>query len=126
MSVFARAASRGGKSTTPLICRVDSMLPPWHSSSLQAPSSLQVQTAFLSHVGLAVASPTPRSGVKEIVKDLPDLWLLSILAWGRLAFSLTGIVLGCLLAAQRESFFKSTRIWAISSLIFGVFAIIFS
>jgi hypothetical protein len=69
VSVFARAASRGGKSTTPLICRVDSMLPPLHSSSLQAPSSLQVQTAFLSHVGLAVASPTPRSGMKEIVKD---------------------------------------------------------
>ena len=45
--------------------------------------------------------------VKQLVKDLPDLWLLSILAWGRLAFSLTGIVLGCLLAAQRESFFKS-------------------
>ena len=64
--------------------------------------------------------------VRELVKDLPDLWLLSILAWVRLAFSLTGIVLGCLLAAQRESFFKPTLIWAISSLIFGVFAIIFS
>ena len=64
--------------------------------------------------------------VKEIVKDLPDLWLLSILAWGRLTFSLTGIVLGCLLAARRESFLKPVFIWAISSLIFGVFAIIFS
>ena len=51
---------------------------------------------------------------------------MSILAWGRLAFSLTGIVLGCLLAARRESFLKPVFIWAVSSLIFGVFAIIFS
>ena len=64
--------------------------------------------------------------VKEIVKDLPDLWLLSILAWGRLAFSLTGIVLGSFLAARRESVLKPVLIWAISSLAFGVFAIIFS
>ena len=64
--------------------------------------------------------------VKEIVKDLPDLWLLAILAWGRLAFSLTGIVLGCLLAARRESFLTPVLVWAIGSLIFGVFAIIFS
>ena len=64
--------------------------------------------------------------VKQIVKDLPDLRLLSILAWGRLAFSLTGIVLGSLLAARRESFLKPVFIWAVSSLIFGVFAIIFS
>ena len=28
--------------------------------------------------------------VKEIVKDLPDLWMLAILAWGRLGIALTG------------------------------------
>ena len=64
--------------------------------------------------------------VKQIVKDLPDLWVLSVLAWGRLAFSITGIIFGCLLAARRESFIKPVVLWAGGSLIFGIFAIIFS
>ncbi len=64
--------------------------------------------------------------VKELVKDLPELWFLATLAWIRLGFSLSGIVLGCLLAARRERFFKPVLIWALSSLCFGLFAIISS
>lgn len=64
--------------------------------------------------------------VKEIVKDLPDLWILAILAWVRLGISLTGLVLGWLLVLRRESIFMPIVIWAITSLLFGIFAIIFS
>tara|TARA_B100001059_G_C17703721_1_gene511551 strand:- start:188 stop:760 length:573 start_codon:yes stop_codon:yes gene_type:complete len=64
--------------------------------------------------------------VKEIVKDLPDLKMLLTLAWVRLGFSFIAIVFGCLLAFRHEAFLKAILIWAICSLIFGVFAIILS
>ena len=64
--------------------------------------------------------------IKEMVKDLPELWLLATLAWIRLGFSLTGLVLGCLMASRREKAFKPIVIWAIGSILFGIFAIISS
>ena len=64
--------------------------------------------------------------INQMVKDLPELWLLATLAWVRLGFSLTGIVLGCLMASRRERVFKPIMIWAIGSIVFGIFAIISS
>jgi hypothetical protein len=64
--------------------------------------------------------------INEMVKDLPELWLLATLAWIRLGFSFTGLVLGCFMAFRREKVFIPIMLWAIASIAFGIFAIISS
>ena len=53
--------------------------------------------------------------VKEIVKDLPALWWMAVLAWSRLLISLVGFSLGWFLVWRKSFCFRLLLIWSVVS-----------
>lgn len=53
--------------------------------------------------------------IKEIVKDLPALWWMALLAWSRLLLSLIGFGLGWCLVFRRAFCIRLILIWSVVS-----------
>ena len=55
--------------------------------------------------------------IKEIVKDLPALWWMALLAWSRLLLSLIGFGLGWCLVSRKALWIRLISIWSVVSVV---------
>ena len=64
--------------------------------------------------------------VKDLVDNLPSLWLLAVMAWGRVLISIAGFLLGWAFAFRIRFSIMSILLYSLISLGWGVLSLILS
>lgn len=89
-------------------------------------TEMRVAGAFRSLSGGLVNLGDSQIGkaVTAVVDQMPSLWVMAMLAWGRVAIALVGFVLGWCLARRAAFAPKAIFIWSIVSFVWGLLTLV--